>query len=113
MWRLRRRRERSFECERERVERDAGSGELLKPLSLFLLTYFILLTMVYASSPNLYPPGSVVVVVVYLPFAASSSTMESLIPLPFGREIIGLLPVPMAKTLVARVANSWPAASLR
>jgi len=113
MWRLRRRGERSFERERERDERDAGSGELLKPLSLFLLTYFILLTMVYASSPNLYPPGSVVVVVVYLPFAASSSTMESLIPLPFGREIIGLLPVPMAKTLVARVANSWPAASLR
>ena len=39
-------------------------------------------------------------------WASRSSMMESLMPLPLGKEIIGLLPVPMTKTLVARVANS-------
>ena len=39
-------------------------------------------------------------------WASRSSMMESLMPLPLGKEIIGLLPVPMTKTLVARGANS-------
>jgi len=42
----------------------------------------------------------------YASWAARSSMMESLIPLPLGKRINGLLPVPMTKTLVARVANS-------
>ncbi|CAL6289543.1 unnamed protein product [Bathycoccus prasinos] len=42
-----------------------------------------------------------------------SSRMVNLIPLPFGKETIGLLPVPMAKTFENRVAKFWPAASVK
>lgn len=96
----------------EAREWEVGSDGL-KPLSLFHFNIFHPSNNGLRLITESLPSWVLSFVVVYLLFAASSSTMVSLIPLPFGREIIGLLPVPMAKTLVARVANSWPAASLR